>query len=140
MTRSEWDEKWWEVYLHLRQQNPSEPISNSHRLAREYMLKHYGARPEGVAGPPWWMNLVAPLLGVPMAWLTGLWGWLDGKKTIMGAVITLVAYLVAGVPLVAAFCTSTVCAATVAKVGGIGLTLVGLLHKLYKLVYREEHP
>ncbi len=72
--------------------------------------------------------------------LNNIWKWLDGKKTYIGASITIVAYLVAGIPLVAGLCTTTVCAATIAKVAGIGLTIVGLLHKAYKFVYHEEHP
>lgn len=65
----------------------------------------------------------------------GLWKWLNGKKTLIGAAITIVAYVVGGLPLLAAFLP----AAKVAEIVGIGTFIVGLLHKLYKFVYREEH-
>ncbi len=91
-------------------------------------------------GPSLKIRIFARLAGVPMDKLKAIWDFMNGKKTIVGAIITLVAYLVAGIPLVAGLCTSAVCLATVAKVGGIGLTIVGLLHKGYKLIYREDHP
>ncbi len=142
MTQYEWDQKWWEVFRNSRLRDPAADLLAMHEATTKYMNEKYGYRPPAVkvAGPPWWAKLGAIALGVPMGWLTSFWGFMNGKKTIAGAVITIVAYLVAGVPLVAALCTTTVCAATVAKVGGIGLTIVGLLHKLYKYIYGEEHP
>ncbi len=142
MTSAEWDQLWWEEFLKLRRENPTTGLLLVHKATTQYMNKKYGDRPpaEKVAGPPWWMKLGAIAIGVPMDWLKGFWDFMNGKKTIVGAVITVVAYLAGGVPLIAALCTTAVCVATVAKVGGIGLTLVGILHKVYKFVYREEHP
>lgn len=72
--------------------------------------------------------------------LNTIWTKLNGWKTVIGASITLIAYIAAGIPLVAGLCTTAVCATTVAKAAGIGLTVVGLLHKAYKFIYREDHP
>ncbi len=61
-----------------------------------------------------------------------------GDKMVLcsvGAGITIHAYLVGGLPLLAAF----VPAVTVAKLVGVGTFILGLLHKVYKFVYREEH-
>jgi hypothetical protein len=71
--------------------------------------------------------------------LTKIWQFMDGKKTLVGATITILAYLSAGVPLAAAFCTTTVCATTVAKVSGVSLTVLGIAHRIYKAIYRENH-
>lgn len=68
-----------------------------------------------------------------------VWQWFDGRKTKIGVVITIVSYVVGGIPLVAGLCNTAVCVATVGKASGIGLTVVGLLHKGYKFIYREEH-
>ncbi len=63
--------------------------------------------------------------------------WLNGKKTVIGAIITIVAAVPAllGATL-PAFGVDTV---HVALYVGYSVTLVGLLHKLYKRVYGEEH-
>lgn len=141
MTRQEWDNIWWEEFLRLRRENPpSRDIGLIHKEANQNVIKKHGERPEVEGkGPPWWTRIGAIAIGVPMDQVTKLWDFMNGKKTVVGAAITVLAYLVAGVPLVAALCTSTVCVATVAKVGGVGLTVVGIAHKIYKLLYREEH-
>lgn len=139
MTQREWDSKWMDVFIASRKKDPASELLKMHQATTEYMVKQYGSRPSGEPGPPWWMKIGAVAVGVPMDWMSKAWTFMNGKKTIVGAVITLFAYLVAGVPLVAALCTTAVCATTVAKVGGIGLTVLGILHKLYKFFYREEH-
>ncbi len=78
------------------------------------------------------------MFGVPMGWLSGLWTWLNGKKTIFGAIITAVAFIASGLgAILPLFGLSAV---TVAKVVGIALTIVGILHKIYKFIYKEDHP
>ena len=141
MTKQEWDQLWWEEFLKLRKENPASELILVHKATTQYMTKKYGDCPPAVheAGPPWWMKLGALAIGVPMDWLTKFWAFMNGKKTVVGALITVVAYLVGGIPLVAALCTTAVCAATVVKAGGIGLTIVGILHKLYKFLYHENH-
>ena len=68
-----------------------------------------------------------------------VWNWLNGKKTLIGGIITLVAYVAGGVPLIAGVCSSEACLVTVAKAVGISTMIVGGLHKVYKFIYREEH-
>lgn len=139
MTKREWEILWWEEFRKLRSEFPTQDLAKVQKAAHKYMTTRYGECPPDEPGPTWWMKIGAVTAGVPMEKLTQFWDLMNGKKTIVGAAITLFAYLVAGVPLVAALCTTTVCAATVAKVGGIGLTILGLAHKAYKLIYREEH-
>lgn len=141
VTRREWDDIWWGEFLRLRRESPpSREVVLIHKEASQNVIKKYGERPDaGEVGPPWWTRIGAIAIGVPMDQVTKLWDFMNGKKTIVGAIITVVAYVVAGIPLAAALCTTTVCATTVAKVGGIGLTVVGVLHKAYKFLYREDH-
>lgn len=70
-----------------------------------------------------------------------IWAALDGKKTIFGAVIAVVSYLAAGVPLVSPLCgENAACVAHVATVGGVLLFIVGVLHKAYKFIYKTDAP
>lgn len=139
MTEVEWERLWWDEFRRLRHEFPTGDMLKLHKATTTYMIKRYGAKPEEQPGPPWWMDIGALAIGVQMGTLGKLWDFLNGKKTIVGAFITVVAYLVAGIPLAAALCTTTVCATTVAKVAGVGLTVVGVLHKIYKFLYKEEH-
>lgn len=66
--------------------------------------------------------------------MSGIWSFLNGKKTVIGAVITIVGYLAAGLPLLAPL----VAAATLTKIVGASTLVLGLLHKVYKLVYGVE--
>jgi hypothetical protein len=132
VTRAEWDR---EFYACLDRLYVKGYGAGAAAKAREITIARFGQRPAGEPGPPWWMHLAGPAIGVPYAMLTKVWTFLNGKKTVIGAVITLVAYVVGGLPLLAAFLP----AVTVAKVVGVGVFVVGALHKVYKFVYREEH-
>lgn len=66
-----------------------------------------------------------------------VWEWLSGKKLVIGSLLTLVASLVDSLPvLLPLFVTD---AGQVAGIVGVGVTIVGLLHKLYKFCYKEDH-
>jgi hypothetical protein len=67
-----------------------------------------------------------------------IWTWLDGKKTIIGAVITAISYLAAGLPtLLPGFGLEP---SVVGKIVGVSLLVVGLLHKGFKLKYGSDLP
>jgi len=139
MTKREWEILWWEEFRKLREEFPTEDLVKLQKAAHKYMNSRHGECPPDEPGPAWWMKIGAVAAGVPMDKLTQFWDFMNGKKTWMGALVSLVSYLVAGVPLVAALCTTAVCVATVGKVGGAGLFVVGVLHKAYKFFYREDH-
>lgn len=140
MTRQQWDQLWWEEFLKFRRDEPTKDLTLLHKATTQYMNTRYGVRPaeEKEAGPPFWMKLGALAIGVPMGFLGSIWTKLNGYKTLFGAIITAVAYLVAGLPVILPVFGLE--AVLVAKVAGIGLTVVGILHKVYKFLYKEEHP
>lgn len=137
MTPQEWDSKWWDEFHKLREANPTASLFDVQSKALEIIKARYGARPSE-SGPPWWTFIAALALGVPKEMLTNVWTWLNGKKTAIGAVITVAADLtaLAGVTL-PAFGVSAV---HVAQYVGYGTVAVGVLHKIYKFVYHEDHP
>lgn len=66
-----------------------------------------------------------------------VWTWLNGKKTLVGAVIALIGFA----PQIAALLPSLgVDAALAAKIAGAAVALVGIAHKVYKFLYKEEAP
>ncbi len=139
VTQAEWDQLWWEAFLQVRRERPEMDLTLLHKSTTEYMNRKYGMRPAKVeAGPPVWMKFAALVVGVPMGFLSGLWAWFDGKKLIVGSIITVVATIAGALPVVLA--AVGVGAVTVAKVVGVATTILALLHKLYKFVYKEEHP
>jgi hypothetical protein len=139
MTRQEWDQLWWEEFLALRRENPNKDLLLLHKATTAYMDKRYGARPPAVqeAGPPWWMKLGATAIGVPMGFLQKFWDYMNGKKTVVGVIITVLATAVGYAPAVLAFVG--VGAATIAQYIGIATTVLGVLHKIYKWLYHEDH-
>jgi hypothetical protein len=64
--------------------------------------------------------------------------WLNGKKTTIGAIITVVSSLVATAGVVLP--VLGIDAVHAAQWVGYGVTIVGLLHKAYKAIYNEDHP
>lgn len=73
-----------------------------------------------------------------MDFFTKIWDWLNGKKTIVGAIITAAAVIATYIPGLLAF--FGVADVKIAAIIGVATTVVGLLHKLYKFIYGEEHP
>ncbi len=139
MTQQEWDKLWWDEFLRLRREAPTADLTLLHKAATTYMNKRYGARPSGVeTGPPWWMKLGATAIGVPMGFLTKFWEYMNGKKLVVGAIITAVSVLATQLGVLLPLLGLD--AVLVAKVVGIATMVVGVLHKVYKFIYKEEHP
>lgn len=138
MTQEEWDKIWKDVFHYFRDGNDQKAWDKAH----EFMNKTYGPRPskpkEEKAGLPLWVRITAPLVGVSTEMLTKIWDWLNGKKTVIGAVITAIS--VTATQLGVLLPLFGVDAVLVAKIIGIATTVVGLLHKAYKFIYKEEHP
>jgi hypothetical protein len=131
ITQQEWDKIWWEQFADLRRANATVDLVVLQKAANTYMEKRYGARPpaEKVAGPPWWM---------PMGLLTKFWEFMNGKKVVVGAIITFLTVVAGYLPAVLAF--FGIGAVQVAQYVGIATTVVGIAHKIYKFIYKEEHP
>ena len=132
MTQKEWDTKWLMYYDSYWLQTKSH--QKSFDIAHMAMLKKYGPRPAGEPGPPWWAKVAALTLGVNM---TKIWEFLAGKKLIIGAIITILASLAALLPdVLPVFGFDPV---LTAKVVGLVTMVLGLAHKFYKFVFKEEH-
>jgi hypothetical protein len=137
MTPEEWDKQWWEEYGRLRHSFPTASLQVIQKATHKLMVGKYGVKPTkppGVPGPPLWLKISALPLGVNM---TKLWEWLNGKKTLMGIIITVLAWLATNVPVILP--AVGIDAILVAKITGILLTVVGIAHKVYKFLYKEEH-
>lgn len=139
ITQQEWDKIWWQQFAELRRANATVDLVLLQKAANTYMEKRYGARPPEaqVAGPPWWMQLGATAIGVPMGFLAKFWAFMNGKKTVVGAVLTALTVAVGYMPAVLAFLG--ISAVQIAQYVGIGTTIVGIAHKVYKFIYKEEH-
>jgi len=70
--------------------------------------------------------------------LDKVWAWFNGKKTTIGAIITILAWVAGGIPVVLGAVGAS--AVLVAKVVGVATFVLGLAHKAYKFLYGEEHP
>lgn len=66
-----------------------------------------------------------------------VWSWLNGKKLVLGAIITIVSSIVAGLPVILPLFIQD--AAQIAQITGVALAIVGALHKAYKFIYKEDH-
>ena len=139
MTQKAWDAEWrslydkhWEVT-----HDPSKCFQHAH----EAMLSQYGARPEGEPGPPFYLKFLAPLAGVDFKMIQKFWDFMNGKKTAVGALVSILAGVqalaLALTPQVAVLIPNALPRYT-AVVGGLTM-VVGLLHKGFKFVYHEEH-
>lgn len=139
ITRQEWDKIWWEQFRELRRANANADLILLQKAANTYMDKRYGVRPpeDKVAGPPWWMQLGAAAIGVPMGILTKFWAFMNGKKLVVGAVITALASIAGILPVVLA--AVGVEAILIGKIVGVATMIVGAAHKAYKFIYKEEH-
>jgi hypothetical protein len=133
MTQQEWDKNWMGYYDDMWTQTRNH--DRSFTYAHKKMLADFGPRPDGELGPPWWLKVAALSLGVNMQ---KIWDYLNGKKVIAGVIITVLA-AIAGylAPALNLFGVDPV---LVAKVVGIATTVVGIAHKIYKFIYKEEHP
>jgi hypothetical protein len=104
----------------------------------DFKVKSEG-KPEGIGILKWLaIKLFLSRIGVPITMFTKFWDFMNGKKMIVGGVITSVSLAIQYLPAVLAFVG--VDAAQVGVYVGVATTVLGLLHKLYKFVYKEEHP
>jgi hypothetical protein len=136
VTRKEWDARWLLEYDSMWME------TRDHRKAFAYaqhaMVHTFGPRPDGDLGPPLVAKLWALANGVPMTFLSSLWKWLDGKKVIIGAIITTLSVIASSLPaILAAFGLEAV---QISTIMGIVLMVVGICHKIYKFIYKEDHP
>jgi hypothetical protein len=69
--------------------------------------------------------------------LNKIWKFMNGKKVVVGAILTLISLLPQVAALLPVFGVEPQVAIGIA--GGL-TTLIGLLHKAYKFIYKEEHP
>lgn len=65
-----------------------------------------------------------------------IWQWFDGKKLVVGSLIGVVSSIVLSLPVILPLFISDT--AQVAQIVGVGLGLLGALHKLYKFIYKED--
>lgn len=140
VTQKQWDDRWTHIFHQIRVERPELNLQVVSRAASKWMEGQYGPRPaaEETPGPPWWVKLSALGVGVPMSFLNGLWAWLDGKKTVVGLIITVAAQVAGYLPAVLPFFGLE--AQQVATIVGISATVLGVLHKVYKWLYKEDHP
>lgn len=137
MTAKEWDAKWWEVFKEIRKGYPTLDLQIAQKAANKWMLDHYGPKPAGEhTGPPLWVKLAALAAGVPMGFFNGIWTWLNGKKTVIGAIILALTTVAGYLPSVLDF--FGVADLQIAAIVGVVTTVLGILHKLYKWLFNEE--
>ncbi len=67
---------------------------------------------------------------------TKVWEFLDGKKTVVGSVIVALSVAAGYLPAVLAF--FGVAAVKASTIVGVVTTVVGVAHKVYKFLYKEE--
>lgn len=96
-------------------------------------------QPKGI-GILQWLAIKAFLsrIGVPETMFTKVWDFLNGKKTVVGSIIT--ALGVAATYLLPVLSFFGVDPAHVAVAVGVVTSVVGILHKVYKFIYKEELP
>lgn len=132
MTRQEWDKNWMGYYDDMWIQTRSH--DRSFTYAHKKMLADFGPRPDGEPGLPWWIKIAALTLGVNMQ---KFWDFMNGKKVIVGVIVTVLSVIASYIaPALTLFGVDAI---LVAKVVGIATTVVGVAHKIYKLIYKEEH-
>lgn len=131
MTQAEWDELWWVVFGELSRAGFTQ--ERAFARAHEVMNRNHGPRPKTEkSGPPFWVKLAAPVLGVPMDFLNKVWNWLNGRKLFLAA-------LLAAVPVFVDTIRQVLEAGGVSTVGYekvvvTVLAVVGVLHKVLKLL------
>jgi hypothetical protein len=89
-----------------------------------------------MGGLPFKYRLFARIAGVNVDSLAKVWTWLDGKKSVIGLILTATGGLALYLPAVAVQFPN---AKWIVVTAGIIQTVNGLLHKAYKAKYNEEH-
>lgn len=133
MTQQEWDRQWMGHYDDMWMQTRNH--DRSFTYAHKKMRADFGPRPDGEPGLPWWLKVAALTLGVNMQ---KIWDFMNGKKVLVGVIVTVLAWLATNAAVILP--VLGVDAVLVAKISGVLLTVVGVAHKIYKFLYKEEHP
>ena len=140
MTQDEWDEKWWDAYNYLVQR-AGVPPARAFEMAHDHMRKNHGYRPKGESsGPPFWMKLAAPVIGVPMDFIKKIWDWLNGRKVLIVALVAGIPVIVEAVGQVVCAATGGVCPATWTQIALTIGTVVAVLHRVLKYLGWSEEP
>lgn len=133
LTRPEWDAEWEKNVNRLFfQQGYTFPEAS--RLGRRMTEIRYGPQPQKPPGPPLWMKLGALAIGVKMDFLKTIWERLSSHKTVIGLVLVQLPILLPQLEQVLV----GVGVADATKWVGVALTVVGILHKAYKVIFGEE--
>lgn len=134
LTAKEWEEAWDKEFSELRKAYPTAALQIIQNIAVRRTEARLGPKPGG--GPSLLSTISSGVTGVFM--LSKFWNLISGWKTVIGVIITILAFLSDNaIEFTSAFGMDAVLAA---KVAGILVTIVGVAHKLYKFLYKEEHP
>lgn len=134
MTPQEWEAAWAEEYAMLRKLYPTAALQIIQKAAVRRVEARLGPKPtEG--GAPLLVKITAFITGVSM--LSKLWTKVDGWKTTVGIVITILAFASDNAQVI--LNTVGVDAVMTAKIVGVLVTVVGVAHKIYKWTYKEDH-
>lgn len=52
LTREQWDQKWWEVFLLSRRKDPTADLTKLHAAVTKWMVSHHGPRPDAPSSGP----------------------------------------------------------------------------------------
>jgi len=103
-------------------------------MGRRMTEIRYGPQPKKKLGPPLWMKAGALATGVKMGALKTFWERLNSSKTVIGLVLVQLPVML---PQLEQILTS-LGVADATKWVGVALTVVGILHKAYKVMFGEE--
>ena len=137
---NEWNRLWWEEFHRLREKYPTLDLGYLQKQAVKNMETIYGPMPKAEKGPPWWLKLVAPFLGVQMDFITKAWAWLNGRKLFLTTLLTALPVIATAVYDVACSLYSGTCPASLAQITIVVATIVSVGHKIFKLLGWAELP
>jgi hypothetical protein len=80
------------------------------------------------------MKLAAPVIGVPMNNIKGLWDWLNGRKLFLVALFAGIPVIVADVGQVVCSWTDGTCPASWTQISVTVLAAVAVVHRVLKMV------
>lgn len=137
VSRAEWDAKWLEEYKrYAKQMPPGEAFNAAHRR----MQLTYGFRPQGPPEPPFWLKLVAPVIGVPMKSIKAVWDWLNGRKLFLTALLSAIPVITQAFYEVWCALYDGTCPASATSMLVVSATVVSVGHKLLKVLNLSPSP